>query len=495
MVINDDLLLRVLQACADAAPAPLFPADGAGLDRATLDAALDRLRLNGLVEIADWVQGKGQGYRATAAGAEALHRQRIAPAPPPAEDVPDAADTAWQRGEEARAALLKPAPPIVTRILVFANLAVFAWGMWLARQSGLEISDYPMRGHNPVLFSLTWIHATYLVHLHQFWRLLSHQFVHGNLLHLALNMYALFSLGQVLEALWGWKRFLPLYLIAGWVGGCAVLLTNRFAVGASGAICGLLTSMAVWLWLNREHLPDELRAAWWRNIIVNLVLMVWISVGISNVSWEGHLGGAIGGAMVSFPLHYLHARGWWRRAAALLGVAAVPALALAVGLAPHWRTMWAHWHFGHRLLVLEHAVLEQHNRFAIPLLNRGAAAWVEDEAFLPAGREACADLIGRLQPVIDELEARMPEEDTQLGREMRQTRVYLVAWSEFFEALKRALDRPQQWPIGRRELLSRRDALLEHSRPLRNHEIMPPLDPLEVEKKERPADAAPPNVA
>src|SRR5262245_43972428 len=87
---DNDLSLRILEACSRAAPAAMFPAQFAAevnLDRSILDSALDRLRLNGYLQIADWVQGKGQGYTLTAAGADALRDparlDRPAPAPEP----------------------------------------------------------------------------------------------------------------------------------------------------------------------------------------------------------------------------------------------------------------------------------------------------------------------------------------------------------------------------------------------------------------------------
>ena len=113
---ENDLLTRVLQACAQAAPAPLFPAEFAaasGLARQDMDAAIDRLRLNGYLQIVDWVSGKGQGYALTPAGTEALTRptELRKPAAAPQPEQPTFDDRIWQRGETVRAALLESGRP------------------------------------------------------------------------------------------------------------------------------------------------------------------------------------------------------------------------------------------------------------------------------------------------------------------------------------------------------------------------------------------------
>jgi len=83
------------------------------------------------------------------------------------------------------------------------------------------------------------------------WQLLTHMFMHGGIAHIAFNMFALYSFGSALEHQWGGKKFLFFYISCGL--GAALLqnginfLTNdidSIAVGASGAIYGLLTAFA-----------------------------------------------------------------------------------------------------------------------------------------------------------------------------------------------------------------------------------------------------------
>jgi membrane associated rhomboid family serine protease len=86
----------------------------------------------------------------------------------------------------------------------------------------------------------------------QAWRLLSYQFLHGNTLHILLNMMVLFFLGPTLERHWGGRRFMLFYLGCGLVAGLSYLLLAALGVvgafplvGASGAILGVLVACAI----------------------------------------------------------------------------------------------------------------------------------------------------------------------------------------------------------------------------------------------------------
>src|SRR5262245_29264494 len=201
---DTDLLVHILQACAQTAPGPLFPADlaaAAGIDRAQLDDAIDRLRNNGYIQIADWVQGKGQGYTLTAAGAEALttptelRQPAAAPEPVP---MPKRSHTpsTWERGEIIRTALLEPRPPIVTMVILFANLLVFAIGISMALMRGISLEVFllgkvpgdlaELRGLAELRQQLGVLSTGHVIFLNEWWRLVTHQFLHSGLLHLGL---------------------------------------------------------------------------------------------------------------------------------------------------------------------------------------------------------------------------------------------------------------------------------------------------------------------
>lgn len=152
-----------------------------------------------------------------------------------------------------------------------------------------------------------------------YWQLLTSMFTHVDLMHIGFNMLALWFLGPQLEAAVGRTRFLALYLLSGLAGSTFVYwLTPEFTptVGASGAIFGLMGALLI--------VAIRLRADY-SQILLWLGLNVAITVfGRGLISWQGHLGGLVGGVLIALVLAYAprSGRGLWQSLGlGLLGVA------------------------------------------------------------------------------------------------------------------------------------------------------------------------------
>lgn len=130
--------------------------------------------------------------------------------------------------------------------------------------------------------------------------LLTYMFLHGSVLHICVNMFALLSLGLVLEARWSSIKFTVIYLIAGLVGGLFATTfssINTLTVGASGAIVGLIGAD----FMNHIYYKAYQTKKGKTNMIVamfDMAILVMISF-IPNISWLGHLGGFVGGVTTS----------------------------------------------------------------------------------------------------------------------------------------------------------------------------------------------------
>ena len=127
----------------------------------------------------------------------------------------------------------------------------------------------------------------------QWWRLLTAAFLHGGLLHLAFNMYALYWLGPQLEELLGRVKFTSIYLLAAIGGNVASYYfsqLNTVSVGASGAIFGLMTATIV---IGRERRADV------SQLVTLLALNVVLGFMNSGIDWRAHLGGAVVGALAA----------------------------------------------------------------------------------------------------------------------------------------------------------------------------------------------------
>jgi len=337
-----ELAHHVLQACATKGVEGFYPrVDGVSLamDRQRLDATLDHLRLGGFIEIADWNLQKGQGYRATEAGQQAARQPQLLDRPAAPQPVPaverQISRGSWDQAEEIRRAVLNPPPALATQVLVATNVLVYlAIGAFLMSQ-GVSFNNFLNGDIRVPIGRVLWLPGALVpltfFGLHEWWQILTYNFVHGNLMHIGMNMYCLFTLGNVMEGRWGRSRFLILYFGSGLIAGVAVLLSSSHptqgTVGASGAIAGLLTSLGVWAWMNRRYLPPQFVEAHFRVVGLNLLILIGSGFMIPNISMLAHVGGAIGGAILSVPLAWLGPSLPLRHR--IMGIAAL--IAIAVG--------------------------------------------------------------------------------------------------------------------------------------------------------------------
>lgn len=131
------------------------------------------------------------------------------------------------------------------------------------------------------------------------WQVITSGFTHSSPLHILFNMLVLWMLGPTIENVFGRARYLAVYLVALLGGSAGVMLFSPpfiSTIGASGAIYGLMGAL---LLLAVKHKGDV------RGIMFWLGLNVVLSFTWSGISWEGHLGGLLGGAATAAVLMYL----------------------------------------------------------------------------------------------------------------------------------------------------------------------------------------------
>jgi rhomboid protease GluP len=138
-----------------------------------------------------------------------------------------------------------------------------------------------------------------LIALGEWWRLFTPMLLHGSLLHIGFNMYALFIFGPGLERHFGHVRFLALYILSGFAGNVASLMFSTApSLGSSTAIFGLLGAQGVFLYQNREMFGGSARRALNNIISIAVInLIIGLSPGIDN--W-GHMGGLVGGTLFAW---------------------------------------------------------------------------------------------------------------------------------------------------------------------------------------------------
>jgi rhomboid protease GluP len=136
----------------------------------------------------------------------------------------------------------------------------------------------------------------------EYYRFLTAMFLHGGWLHLGFNAYALYTLGPEAERIYGTTRFLALYFIAGLAGGVASYALNPSpAVGASGAIFGLIGGLAAFYYVARRLLGEVSRQQL-GSLITVIMINLFIGFSTPVIDNTAHIGGLIGGAAVGWLL-------------------------------------------------------------------------------------------------------------------------------------------------------------------------------------------------
>jgi membrane associated rhomboid family serine protease len=185
-------------------------------------------------------------------------------------------------------------PALTSQVLIGINVAVWLLILvtggtvspWLYRLALL-----PVQGTAAIHGQLETFHG---VADGAFWQPLTSMFVQVQILHIGFNMLALWVLGPQLEVALGRARFLAVYLLSGLTGSAFVYWLTPIHVptlGASGAVFGLMGALLV---LALKVRADVSQLLVW--IGINFVLTV---VGRGFISWEGHLGGFIGGVVLA----------------------------------------------------------------------------------------------------------------------------------------------------------------------------------------------------
>lgn len=133
----------------------------------------------------------------------------------------------------------------------------------------------------------------------QLWRLVTSSFLHANLGHLLVNCYSLHSVGPTVENLCGTRRFFTIYFASAVASSAmSYWLSEAPAVGASGAIFGLVGSIAVFSLRHKSLLGSGAQDL--KHIAKVIVLNMVIGLSFSGIDNWGHLGGLLGGAAVSW---------------------------------------------------------------------------------------------------------------------------------------------------------------------------------------------------
>lgn len=191
---------------------------------------------------------------------------------------------------EKREKFMKSKKPILTYFLIIINLIVFAL-MYVYGNGSEDLDTLIKFGAN----------YTPLVKSGEYYRIITSAFLHIGAMHLIFNMYALYVAGSQIEYIYGKVKYIFIYLISAIMGSLFTIALsgdNVVSAGASGAIFGLFGSLLYFGYNYRGYMGNALIS----QIVPVVILNLFIGFSNPNIGNAAHIGGLIGGYLISMVL-------------------------------------------------------------------------------------------------------------------------------------------------------------------------------------------------
>ena len=190
--------------------------------------------------------------------------------------------------------------PIICYIILGLTILVYVLQVISAQILGANFLEYMLQGTsngvNADLLAVMGMKINQYILLGEYWRFFTPVLLHGSILHIAFNMYALYIIGPSLEQRFGHARFLLLYVLSAFAGNVAsFIFSSAASLGSSTAIFGLIGAQGIFLYRNRQMFAGRARSAITQIVfIAALNLAIGTTPGIDN--W-GHVGGLLAGLL------------------------------------------------------------------------------------------------------------------------------------------------------------------------------------------------------
>lgn len=178
----------------------------------------------------------------------------------------------------------------ITNVIIAINVIVFLISAVLSRSIG-DINTY--------VLVMMGAKVNVLISQGQVYRLITCMFLHGGIMHLLFNMYALYCLGDLIEDVYGKVNYIIIYMVSGLCSSIlSYMISPSISVGASGAIFGMFGAALIFA-LKKKN---EIGMQFLNNMIMVIGLNIVIGLTNSGIDNAAHFGGLIGGVILSFIL-------------------------------------------------------------------------------------------------------------------------------------------------------------------------------------------------
>ena len=202
------------------------------------------------------------------------------------------------QGPAMRSYYLRLAQPRLLYFFIVANLLMFVATLWVGYRSFGTMNG----SENLDVLVAMGAKVNEWVALGETWRLFSAMFLHIGVMHLLFNLYAMYAIGTLVEPYYGSLRFGVIYLLGGLFGSLgSYAFSEAVSAGASGAVFAITGAAAVYFFRYRDNFGERGRALL-QNMVVIIVINLAFGIAGSGVDNWGHLGGLVGGALLSWGL-------------------------------------------------------------------------------------------------------------------------------------------------------------------------------------------------
>ena len=189
------------------------------------------------------------------------------------------------KGSKIKDFSLKKVGP--TQVIMFINLLVFLGATFLSTKFGDSLAAVLMGG----------LYKNFIYGANEWWRIISAGFLHVDLFHILMNTLVLFQAGILVESLYGKKQMLIIYLTSIITSSLLALIMmdgGTVSLGASGGVFGLMGAIIVYLYTSNLVKVPKIRSQIFRTLFANILISL-----IPGISFYGHLGGFIGGVLIT----------------------------------------------------------------------------------------------------------------------------------------------------------------------------------------------------
>ncbi|CAM2942452.1 rhomboid family intramembrane serine protease [Hathewaya histolytica] len=183
----------------------------------------------------------------------------------------------------------------VTTTFIIINILYFLVSLYFNLRAGAGIVDIDIS----VLYALG-SNTNISILNGEYYRFLTSMFLHGGIVHLGFNMYALYSIGPLVDRVYGFKNFIKIYLISGITASFITSFNLQgISIGASGAIFGLLGATLIFAYKLRNNIGK----GFLYNIIIVIITNIFIGITLPNIDNSAHIVGLLSGMLVSLILY------------------------------------------------------------------------------------------------------------------------------------------------------------------------------------------------